>query len=742
MASTISQHGRSGYAAVPQKSALFPSSKAKYRLKRYLWRSFLTIAGPLMVLAFYTFICFHFLVHPLSNNIFPSTTVSAVWAYYGWLLISVFIMEWARSGLANIEASALMMPHLAPSTAGELMWHADTNWANPLWWFRAMFWSFPIPTRPQPQGPVSRPGVSWILLSSVHILLFLAIPLSGLSMEVVDASAYAKRAALVYGPNASSFNSRMYVDFPPDIRRNWLSGRQTSPAHGGLLYAPQGTKNVSTTYFEDEAMAAARNANGNVIRVFAGPAVREPIWGEAWGLSANISCVPTPLDELQMIKSDAFTTSVNGCSTKKGCEFQWLNTDEAIQLNDVEERSLNIPVWFNESHSIDITYGFQFYSLLVAADGWSTTSLDISSNATKSPYNNFSNHDEFTFDHIVNGVTSDDVTNSMFEMALWQAGASVFNTVDDEIFKSYKKDPSRLITVRNGTTDLFRNLGAGDDGVFVGLGVHCDIKSAVGNAILDPDRRAFSNFTRDKAAPNSMAAWIPFDVAPVQIQAMASIAGNQYFSNINNPLTSRNVSSPNSILAGAHMAIGSTMLPRAEDHDTNYFYYPTLTTENLTLAIYKLLGESVISLMSDGGIEPWISSSLYTLKPAKYLRSGAVPWQLVLTLIAMWAISTSFGALYMVLFVGPRWAPTLSGFELFKFGAQYHDEVHQFEAVDFQSCTRSLTAIPGMVGMLPGNAAGGKNELGFIGLSQKVADRRRGINYTLDRDKAAKMPSV
>ena len=692
-----------------------------------------------MVLAFYIFICFHFLIRPLSNNIFRPTAVSATWTYYCWFLISVFILEWARIGLSNIEASALMMPHMAPSTARELMWHADNNWANPLWWLRAVgsiFWSLIMRISSRSQASISVPSGSWVLLSLVHILLFVAIPLSGLSMEVVDASAYAERPTVAYGPNATSFNSRMYVDFAQDIRRKWLSGGETSPSHGGLLYAPDGTKNISTTYFEDQAIEAAKNADGTVIRVFAGPAVREPVWGETWGLSANISCIPTPLDELKMIKNDASTISVKGCSTKKGCELQWSNINEAFQEVDFDP-IFDVPLWFNETHQLDITYGLQFYSMLVAADGWSTTIFDRTLETIKGPYDDFSNHDNSTFDH-VEGASPEDVTNSMFEMVLWQAGTSVYKETEDEIFQNYKTQPSRLITVQNGTTDLFKDFGAGDPGVFVGFGVHCDIKSAVGYATLDPDQRTYSRFTRGQAAPNKMMAWRPYDVAPLQIQAIAALAGNQYYSNINDSLASRQSSSADSNLAGAHMAIGSTMLPRSGLHESSYFYYPTLTTENATLAIYKLLGESVISLMGDGGVQPWTTPTLRTLTPARYLRPGAVSWKLVLGLLAVWAITTSFAALYMVLFVGPRWAPTLSGFELFKFGAQYQAEVHQLEKSDFQDCDRSLRAIPGMVGALPGTGPVVEPELGFIGLSKSEANRWKGTRYTLDREKAAK----
>ena len=498
------------------------------------------------------------------------------------------------------------------------------------------------------------PSGLWMSLSSVHLLLFMTIPLSGLSMEVIDAFAYATSPARVYGPDASSFNSRSWVDFPQRTRSNWASGRLTVPPHGALLYAPHGSKNVSTTYFDDQAMNAARNDEGTVIRVFAGPAVRESVWGEAWGLSANISCMPTPLDHLQMIRNDAYNSSVNICSTQEGCEFQWLNTNEAnrmnaARLNGLDEPILDIPVWLNESREIHLQRGLQSYSLLAAADGWSMISTERSVKATTSPYNNVSNHDNSTFDHIMKDARPEDVTNSMFEVLLWQAGASGEGIVDDEIFKDYRLHPSPLATIKNGTTNLFKSGDAINSGVFLGFGVHCDIKSAVGTASLDPDQRTYFNFTRGEAAPSNVTFLFPFNIAPVQIQAMASLAGNQYSGNVDLALTPREESDTDSTLTAIHKAIGSTMLRRADDQPGMFLYYPTLSTENVTLAMYKLLGESVISLMGEGGVNPRSSTSLYALAPSKYLRPGTVPWQLVLSLLALWAFSTSLGALLVVI---------------------------------------------------------------------------------------------
>ena len=108
-----------------------------YKLRRYSWRAFLGITGPLSLLGFYAFISFHYLNERPLNDIVGSHPGDARWAFYAWFIISIFALEWACSALSNVQAVALMRPSFAPKSAMHFMWHGDESWANPLWWLRA-----------------------------------------------------------------------------------------------------------------------------------------------------------------------------------------------------------------------------------------------------------------------------------------------------------------------------------------------------------------------------------------------------------------------------------------------------------------------------------------------------------------------------------------------------------------------------------------------------------------------------
>jgi hypothetical protein len=154
-----------------------------------------------------------------------------------------------------------------------------------------------------------------------------------------------------------------------------------------------------------------------------------------------------------------------------------------------------------------------------------------------------------------------------------------------------------------------------------------------------------------------------------------------------------------------------------------------LRPEDLQVAILKLLGEVVISYMDSGGQDVW-KGDLYRLKPVKYLRPGIIPWKLVLGLLVLWTMLTVPASVWMLF--TRRWATTLNGFELFKFGARNAREVNDFKGTQFAEC-ESLRTIPGMVGMVPGMAPA--SSYGLIGLSECRANPK--ARYTFNQMEAA-----
>lgn len=680
------------------------SSSSSYRLRRYSWRTSLTFTGPILLIGFYAFISFYYLNQPPVNAIVPSNGVDARWSYYAWFIISIFTLEWARSGLANVEAAAIMRPALAPDTAMELMWHADANWSNVLWWLRGLrnlFLGRLAGRLASNRRSVlaSRPGGLWWFLSGASFLLFIAIPLSGLTMELTTVSVPCTEKAMIRGSHPKGFNWKGMIDLPKITRGKWTAGGATTPSDASIIYALHGKANVSTRYYEEEIVASN---DSTTIQVFVGPAVDRPVAGNAWGLESSINCRQVPQDELQLIQ-------VHG----------W--NDYSVLLDPTDESFLNV----NETGIFsDITS----YSLVVAADGVTEG---------RSPYSDASNHDASTLDGMRSATPQDRPTTALFEAYLWQG----FNTVNDSTMDT-------LLTATTQNIAHVQNHRIDDDTSIslAGFAIQCRIQSAVGNATLSPAHRTYSGFTRGTSAQSrglTISSWLPLvrDLYPVQIQALEAI-GNHDEKNYH-LLTPYNASGSESTWLAMHLAIGSLPYTNRSEADPQdpadavfvmQAIYPALTPQNLTLALYKLLGESMIAMMGPGAQDPW-EGDLYTLATTYYLRPGVVPWKVVLVLLVIWALIMVSTSTWMAF--TRRWAPSLVGFEFFKFGAEYGMEVHAFDDRRFERCG-PLKEIPGMVGNLPreGSMQDRVGSEGFVGLSKNVATWKG--RFVFDRERAGK----
>lgn len=712
------------------------TSNATYRLDHYHWRSFLTFAGPLLVLVLYAFICFAFLARPPVNDVVENAYRGARWLYFVWFVIVIFTLDWSRTGLANIEAAALMHPKLAPKTAVSLLWHTDMKWANVLWWLRAIKLGIKRGFRRRElvdKQRVSTPDYMWVFLCLTTVIVYCALPLSGLTMEIATTFTYSDWQTDIYGPNYNTFNFRSSLPLQQQVRTYWQSGRVTSPLHETILYAPEGSDNVNTTYYDDLIHQGA-----DYVDFFAGPAVRERVSGKAWGIAANISCHAVSKEQFRLLQISDTGFVVKECIMEFGgdgnCSFGTFR--DAFQNQVANSTSkLTFPFWVSGSGT---SGAGTKYAYIVAADGWPGTSNvtfmfgGLSTN---------SSHDNMTIDHIENKRPAKDVTTGLFEIYVWEYVGWEDGVMPNLLKNNVSGPVDSIFSMDNNIT-------------FAGVAIQCQSTTASGHGQLNAIRRTYSSFQRfwslSNVARNIMflgvSNWFKVgtivDMPASQVlAATALVNGNQPLGD-NHMALSDPTTSNDQIWAAFHSAIG--LAPKEPvfgaqgwgQQGPGWAWYRSLTPEDLRLAMYKLLGESVIVLMDEGSTDVW-EGNLTSLRPTAYLTNGVLSWISVLVLLSIWALTLCLGALWTAFFAGPRWAPTLDGFEMLKFGAQYTEQINQFQTVKSQGCTQALQNIPGMVGMLPGTggASSSRSQLGFIGLSENFATK--GATYTMYRWKAA-----
>jgi hypothetical protein len=650
--------------------------------------------GPLAVTGFYSLICFVYLANPPTNDIAPHRVPDARYVFYVWIVMSAFVLDWSRVGLANLEAAALMHPSLAPNSAMELMWHADSNWFNFLWWLRAIrnlvlhLWlSIGSLSGPRRQYATLKPDKLWCYLSFTSFLLFISIPLSSLTMEPKDAFVPSSERALVLGPGPSTFNLGSLYNLPQQIRNEWRSGRPTTPKGKALLYAPAKTKNVSTTYYDDIINSVNRN---NSIQIFAGPVVNELVSGNAWGLQSNITCQAVPKEDLKLI-------SVLGFDDYALLDFM-NSTDPHFKPSSTFHFSMT-PSWVNET---GIYHNAALYSLIAAADG---------AHYGSSPYTLPDNRDVYTLDYATGHTT--EVSIGLLEIFLWQGPIRERDDTMDDLLKSTSKIIAINSTSRGGIEKPIP---------IAGFGVQCSVESAVGNATLDPAHRTYSGF---RNGTSSVGNGGDSDVWGVQMCALQSLGVLEGYS-----FGPRNAKTDDSTWLALHQALG--IAPYSSPNASTYLGEMThraLRPEDLQKGMLKLLGAAVVTSMDQGWQDSWFGN-LYGLKKVKYLEPFVFPWKGALGLLVVWTLLTVPASVWMLF--TRRWAPTLDGFEMFKFGARHVKEVNQFQGTQFGEC-ESLRTIPGMVGIASGVAPA--SSYGLIGLSERRANPN--TCYTFDAMEAA-----
>jgi hypothetical protein len=612
-------------------------------------------------------------------------------------------LEWARTALANFEAAALMHPWLAPRNASELFWHADNNWANPLWWLRflrnCVYGAFYLRKAPNHDSVYNaEPKLLWMLLSLVSLVMFGAVPLSGLTMELSPILRSTTRKASILGPGPDSYHQSGQAGLPQIVEGTWRLGGNATPPDASYFFAADGTSNVSLTYFED----MARLRPNSSIATFLGPAVNEEVSGSAYGTATECYCRQVAASELKLVGgTEDPTTNYTVMFTPPNDYPRGSSTSGKPGTGEADFAM----AWLPEKDMLG-PIRHPPYNMILAADG--------------TYYGN--GYGASTLEDSIRGPeTSSPTTNApptaYLEIFLWQ-GDYLYQdsgttpptnfTVDDPILRGLLDSESpRLQKGSSGGTP------------YVGFAVQCEVRSQLGYASINPATRTFTNFTGVPAL--SMGG--DNDVFYPNMQAVMAVGDwddSAYKLRVAHAMESRF----HSLAQAIGLPARKTIL-----NDVDVGRYPALTPENVVYSLYRLLGQTVIVPMGARSQEPW-EGDLYVLETVRWLRPGPVPWQVVLALLATWTILTVSLSIW-TLFT-KRWAPTLGGFEFFRLGADYTNEVHRFNSRRFEGSATALGGIPGMIGVMPGGMAGAQE--GFIGLSENAAERDR--RYAFDRGQA------
>lgn len=671
--------------------------KPTHKFKRYIGRSLLNTLGPVAVTGFYFFIATEFLSRPSVNNISPSRVLSGKGVFYTFFVLSVFVLDWAKSGLAGFEAWALMQPGLAPVNANQLMWHTDRAWGSMSGWWKALLVTIDFVRLGKRKGEKWQgPSGLWFYLASCSMIFFVAVPFAGVSMEPDISFRLSDRQIAIMGPNQSTFDTQQSVSVAQKADGRWRQGIPTTPQGETILYAPEGTRNASGAFLEDEArniyLHPQRNSDSRPsITFFSGPAVGERVHGDAWGLLVNVSCVPVnPYTRLRLLN----ITSRNDwtAATNPGSAAGQPIITNASEWKTFQQGSIGSAyTLYTDSSSWHETPGFGVnYTYVMTSDRDITNAL--------SDYSNQSTHSIVSRPAIP--------IQGSVEMVLWQSinTAQGFSPDQDEEWLKMRDNDAVVA-----------------DGDYLGYGVQCLVYSTVGTASLSAITNTFSDFRPQQAAyGNTFLTWdtqenlgvyaiqtlvyAAFTSAGINWQgrdAPSHLCTTDTIFSTCNGWFGANIATNGIPLHIARTGSKTTAAQKNSSTESSGFMlqYPAVSPERMALAMHKLFGEVAIALMA-AGPGNWTDPALRGLDPITDIVPGVLPWQLVMALLALWALLTVLPQLlFPGSFLGRRWASVLDGFAMFRFGVEWRGAVHELRGRDLGSQdASSLCSVPGMVG--------------------------------------------
>lgn len=160
------------------------------------------------------------------------------------------------------------------------------DWSGPGGWIKTVKWSR------GPTGGMARraPSGLWLMLAFPSILIFIAWPLSGLTMEVSQGyrHAHVHTNVSMVGHNYDTFNERSAYHVYGDTGRSWRAEQDARVPGAGIIYTPK-DYDRSRHKFLDKVPAALRNEDG-IPRIFLAVQVSNPVEGSAWGLLLQYNC--------------------------------------------------------------------------------------------------------------------------------------------------------------------------------------------------------------------------------------------------------------------------------------------------------------------------------------------------------------------------------------------------------------------------------------------------------------------
>lgn len=641
---------------------------AGHSLQRHTWRALVGSCVPIVLAVYFGLTWMLYLRQPVSPFGFYFGGTGSRTVFYSWFILGVIGLDLSEYGLLGVEASLLMTTFWAAPDAWHVILHGDHSWSGLEGWWQALRSHFREATaKPRHLRDKRAPGRLWWLLATPSILLFAALPLAGLSMELKQGFRKSGRHPQMTGRTWDNFNDRPWQSTLLSAHRAWsLAALPRVPAFG-MVFANHTIKQDDpiAKYFQTrDNTVPADNATLDVNDFFLGPQAAYPFTGKAWGLVVRYHC--TVIQNL----NDFIILSRRDGSKPLGASY------------NVDDYTIEV-----KNHTTGHSGGRNYKA--IAELGYSRDSVGTRANNSHHSTQCYFNGTKGATRGYP-GLTHDNV----LELAIWQ-------TATTDNWLASNMDP----VVYNFTLDLpIKDLRGAhkvslDHGESMAdmeaIGVQCNSSSAVGTADVDGVTSQYHNFVPSdtKIQENGYCARRLESAVPWLIFAgdtMRDSWSEDFFASAE---ARRLLLRPVSEDDARETPVRSTLLQAAQ----------------LRRALARAYGITAVQLMYDGAqgyklghFATYENKNVTGYYREQVLVPGDVPPALPAILFFLWALiscilSVKYGFLR-------RWADTLDSFSMFQFGGDLstHFRVKEMPAYSFKDLRdhEQLARLPGLVGDL------------------------------------------
>ena len=529
-----------------------------------------------------------------------------------------------------------------------------------------------------------KPSPTWIILSVVSLAPYLALPLSGFTIQLTNGYAQGvssnSNPSLVGQTPASFQDQSQDDDIYTSSFNHWKSNAQSVLSSKSAYYVPID----NTSALDRRWLQTFPNEwpDDEQMRTFIAPQARDIIEGDLWGLEASLNC-----------------TIVSSIS-----QFELLS-----QRNQDGSAPRCAPINFNSSVSEGGDYGlpdlcdFDVY-LLSPIDNETYIGLDTSLvlfPVGKMEFAAQYNKDSENFDL----PPFSDTEPVIFEAALWQHPITLAQSCPP-LEKIVSNDLGTTIsgfqkefTLSNVSAELLQQEDTSSQNLEA-IGFQCKSMFRTGTATVDGRSGTYSSFTVQEADPVVSGGSIPIETAVPRIfrsevsaaltllEMNSELALNDLLDNLGVNWTDLGAGSLNPM---AYLASNSSWLQNIYRAADAYYQQPLYCDDDGNVNVTLTSSWQQLQLLNStqfmtSFIRAHKAYALEITRPrgkgeqmAEWERNatvifqtliispGDVPPQLVVALLSFWAASCF--VLGIVFGARPRWSETLDGFSMFRFGS-------------------------------------------------------------------------